>query len=78
MELNLPNIIPIFQSLSLVKIVTLVFLILYAVFSFVVLTQVNIMNQILNQTNASATLKTIAILIFVLAISLILAALVIL
>lgn len=77
MELNLPNII-IFQSLSLVKIVTLVFLILYAVFSFVVLTQVNIMNQILNQTNASTMLKTIAIIIFILAILLILAALVIL
>ena len=68
-----------FDSPSLLfKIVALVFLFLYVVFTFVILTQVNVMNKIITEERSSALLKTIAIIHVVLAISLFVFAIVIL
>jgi uncharacterized membrane protein (DUF485 family) len=62
----------------LIKIVTLVFLALYIIFSVIVLTQVRLMNDILKQSFTSAILAAIALANLILSISLFLIALVIL
>jgi len=62
----------------LIKIATLVFLALYIIFAVIVLTQVRVMNNILNQSFASTVLATIALANLIFALSLFLIALVIL
>lgn len=67
-----------FQPILLVKIVTLLIIGFYIIFSFVVFTQVKAMSQILSLPHASFLLKLIAIINIVLALSLFLGAFVIL
>lgn len=62
----------------LIKIATLIFIAFYIVFAIVVVTQVRLMNNILNQSFASTMLATIALGNLILALSLFLIALVIL
>lgn len=62
----------------LIKIATLVFLALYIIFAVIVLTQVRLMNNILNQSFASTMLATIALGNLIFALSLFLITLVIL
>lgn len=62
----------------LVKIATLVFLAIYIVFAFVILTQVKVMNRILRETFASNLLMFLALGNVILALSLFAVALVIL
>ncbi|OGH20016.1 MAG: hypothetical protein A3D74_01335 [Candidatus Levybacteria bacterium RIFCSPHIGHO2_02_FULL_37_13] len=62
----------------ILKIAILVFLILYIIFSIIVLTQVRLMNNILKQSFASTVLAAIALGNLILALSLFLTALVIL
>lgn len=75
MDLNFINFInPVF----LIKIITLIVIGFYVVFTFVVFTQVKTMAQILHLPHAAVILKTISIINIILAISLFLIALVIL
>lgn len=67
-----------FSAIFLIKIVTLIGLGFYIVFTFVVFTQVKVMAQILHLPHAKAVLKTISIINIILAISLFLIAFVIL
>lgn len=67
-----------FQPVILVKIVTLLVIGFYIIFTFVVFTQVKAMSQILSLPHASTILKTIAIINIILALSLFLGAFVIL
>lgn len=62
----------------IVKITVLALISFYIVFTFVVLNQVSVMNRIVTLTHASNFLKIIAVIHFFLAISLFIAALVIL
>ncbi|MDO8621531.1 MAG: hypothetical protein Q7R31_04620 [Candidatus Levybacteria bacterium] len=61
-----------------IKIITLVAIVFYVVFTFVVFTQVKVMGEILVLPNSKAILKIISIIHIALAISLFLVALVIL
>ena len=75
MDLNFTNFIhPVFW----IKIITLIVIGLYIIFTFVVFTQVKTMAQILHLHHAKRLLKTISIIHTVLAISLFLLAIVIL
>lgn len=67
-----------FQPVFLIKIVTLVIIIFYAIFAFVVHTQIKVMAQIVRLPHAETILKTISIINIALAVSLFLLALVIL
>ena len=67
-----------FQPVFWIKIITLIVIGFYAVFTFVVFAQVKVMAQILHLPAASAILKAISIIHVVLAISLFLGAFVIL
>lgn len=67
-----------FQPAFWIKIVTLVVIGFYAIFTFVVFTQVKTMTQILHLPHASGVLKTISVIHIALAISLFLMAIVIL
>ena len=67
-----------FQPVLLVKIVTLLMIGFYVIFSFVVFTQVKAMGQILSLPNAAFLFKLIAIINIILALSLFLGAFVIL
>lgn len=60
------------------KIITLITILFYVIFTFVVFTQVKVMAQILHLPHGQALLKTISIIHIVLAVSLFLIALVIL
>lgn len=64
--------------LLIAKIVMLIFLALFSAFAIVVLNQVRTMNKIFLEIQSSETLRAIAIILVILAISLFLAALVIL
>jgi len=66
------------QPLLMLKIAILVIIFIYFLFTIVIYTQVNTMNQIINEVHSSAILQTIAILNLLLAISLFVLALVIL
>lgn len=72
------NFINFFQPVFLIKIVTLIVIGFYVVFTFVVFTQVKIMAQILHLPYAEAVLKIISIIHIIMAISLFLFAVVIL
>jgi len=79
MKVNFLNISKLFQSpLFLLKIAFLVIIALFIIFTIVVLTQVNVMNRVINHTTASTILKIIAILNIIFAISLFVTAIVIL
>ena len=67
-----------FQPVLLVKIVTLLIIGFYIIFSFVVFTQVKAMGQILSLPHAAFIFKLIAIINIILALSLFLGAFVIL
>lgn len=67
-----------FQPILFVKIVTLLIIGFYIIFSLVIFTQVKAMNQILSLPHASIVLKTIALINIILAVSLFLGAFVIL
>lgn len=67
-----------FQPILLVKIITLIVIVFYIVFTLVVFTQVKTMAQILHLSHAQGVLKMISIIHVVLAISLFLFAIVIL
>lgn len=75
MDLNFINF---FQPVFLIKIITLVVIGFYAVFTFVVYIQVKVMAQILHLNNTSGILKMISVINIVLAISLFLIAIAIL
>lgn len=66
------------EALFLLKAVFLIILFLFALFSFVVLNQTNVMNKIITEAHFSPILKIIAILNLVVVISLFLTAVVIL
>lgn len=66
------------EIISVFKIVTLVILAIYIIFTFVILTQVRVMNRILTEMFASTVLLFLALGNFIFAISLFLIALVIL
>lgn len=62
MNLNFLTIVQLFQSpLFLLKIALIVVMAIFIIFTLVVFTQVNVMNKIINHTQASAILKLIAI-----------------
>ncbi len=67
-----------FQPIFWIKIITLIVIGFYAVFTFIVFIQVKTMAQILHLTHAERILKMISIIHIVLAISLFLIAVVIL
>lgn len=67
-----------FNAVPFIKIITLIIIAFYAIFTFVILTQVRVMNQIVFLPAAAMILQTIAIINLLIAISLFLAALVIL
>ena len=75
MDLNLGGL---FQPIILVKIVTLLVIGFYIIFSFVIFTQVKAMGEIVVLRHASVILKAIAIINIILALSLFLGAFVIL
>ncbi len=68
----------IFPAVLLIKIITLIVIIFYAIFTFVVLTQVKVMAQILHLPIAGDILKAISLINIILAISLFVIAIVIL
>lgn len=59
-----------FQPVFWIKIITLIAIIFYAIFTFVVFTQVKVMSQIIHLPHGETTLKTISIINIILAISL--------
>lgn len=61
-----------------IKIITLIVILFYVVFTFVVFTQVKVMSKILRLPHGEKRLKTISIIHIILAVSLFLIALVIL
>ena len=67
-----------FQPILLIKIATLIAIAFYAIFGFVVLTQVKAMGDIISFPHAADIFKTISIVNILLAISLFLLAIVIL
>ena len=67
-----------FQPVFWIKIVTLIVIIFYVVFTFVLFTQVKVMGQILSLPQAKIVLKVISVINIILAISLFFIALVIL
>ena len=75
MDLNFINF---FQPVFWIKIITLIVIGFYVVFTFVVFTQVKVMTQILHLPHAQGLLKMISISNIILAISLFLIAVVIL
>ena len=72
------NFINFFNVPFLLKIVTLVIIAFYVIFTFIVLTQVRVMSEILHFQNAGTILRTITIIHIILAISLFAIAIVIL
>ena len=66
------------EVISFFKIVTLVILAIYIIFTFVILTQVRVMNRIFTEMFASTALMLVALGNFIFALSLFLIALVIL
>jgi len=66
------------EVISLIKILTLVFLAIYTIFTFVILTQVRVMNRIFTEMFASTALMFLTLGNLVFALSLFLIALVIL
>lgn len=68
----------IFSANLLIKIITLIAIIFYAIFTFVVFTQAKVMSEILHLPHGETTLKTISIIHIILAVSLFLIAIVIL
>lgn len=68
----------IFSANLLIKIITLIVIIFYAIFTFVVFTQVKVMTQIIHFPNIGGVLKIISLTNIILAISLFLFAIVIL
>ena len=75
MDLNFINF---FQPVFWIKIITLIVIGFYVIFTFVIFTQVKVMAQILHLPNVSGVLKIISIIHVILAISLFLLAIVIL
>lgn len=67
-----------FQPIVALKIVFLIIILLYAIFTIVVFTQVNTMNGIVTEVHSSFVLKLIALINILLAISLFVFAVVIL
>lgn len=67
-----------FQPIFLIKIITLITIVFYAIFGFVVFTQIKAMGQIIGIPHAGVIFKFISIINILLAISLFLFALVIL
>ncbi|MEK7517097.1 MAG: DUF5657 family protein [Patescibacteria group bacterium] len=78
MDINFLNLGNFFQPILLVKIVTLLIIGFYIIFSLVILTQVKAMSEILVLPHASIIFKTLAIVNIALAVSLFLGAFVIL
>ncbi len=76
MDLNSLN--SLFSPILLIKIVMLIAIGFYLIFTFVVFTQLKVMAEILSLPHASPILKTISIINIILAISLFLIAFVIL
>ncbi len=76
MDFNFINFI--FSANLLIKLITLVVIFFYTIFTFVVFTQVKVMTQILSLPYAESTLKIISIIHIALAISLFFTAVVIL
>ena len=75
---NLSNLIQINQIFMLIKIGFLIIDLAFVVFLVVVVKQVQAMNTIVNDSNDSSIIKSVALLLFLAGISLFLAALVIL
>jgi hypothetical protein len=67
-----------FQPIFLIKIVTLIILVFYIVFTFIIFAQIKAMNRIICLPNASAIFKVINFVNFIFAVSLFLFAVVIL
>ena len=78
MNTNFLNLTGFFQPIFLVKIVTLIAIVFYAIFAFIVFIQVREMGKIVVLSHTSLILKTISVINIILAISLFLIALVIL
>lgn len=66
------------HPILLIKIITLIIILFYIVFTFIVLTQVRVMGEIVSIPHSKAILKIISIVHIALAISLFIAAIVIL
>jgi len=67
-----------FQPIFLIKVITLIVVGFYIIFTFIVFTQVKAMGKIIGLPHASSIFKTVSIINIILAISLFLFALVIL
>lgn len=78
MSVDFSNLTQFLQPLLALKIVFLLIIAFFIVFTFVVVNQVNTMNKIVSEAHSSFTLKLIAILNLLLAVSLFLLALAIL
>lgn len=76
--MNLEIINEILESFIILKIGFLVLVLFHTIFLFIVYTQVNSMNRIINQANASSLIKLVALLSIVFSFSLFLIAVVIL
>ncbi len=76
MDFNFFN--SIFSANLLIKIITLIAILFYAIFTFVVFTQVKVMTQILHLPHINGILKIISLMNIILAISLFVFAIVIL
>lgn len=76
MDSNLLNFL--LSANLLIKIVSLITIFFYVIFTIVVFTQIKVMTRILNVPHAETTLKTISVINITLAISLFIFALVIL
>jgi hypothetical protein len=68
----------IFQPVFLIKIVTLIILLFYIVFTFIVFAQIQAMGRIIGLPHASAIFKAVIFVNFILAVSLFVLAIVIL
>ena len=67
-----------FQPIFLIKIITLIAMVFYIIFTFVVFTQIKTMGQIIGLPHAAGIFKTIILANIILAISLFVAAIAIL
>ena len=75
---NLTNFLPVAQMNFFIKAGFLILALAFILFLLVVIKQVNTMNTIVNDDNSSSVVKTATVLIFAVAVSLFLTALVIL
>lgn len=75
---NIPNLLPILQLNNLFKIGFLLINLIYIVFLIIIIEQARTMNTIVSNSNNASTIKSAILILFIIAVSLFLTALVIL